>query len=89
MTDLTGSLDRLYSLPDCAAGGPLHIVTDDYNVEDHHLDFCADQLAGGSWPDEVVELAAAILAELRRLTPPQRLAALGGGEEVIQTRVSY
>lgn len=68
-------LDRLYAMPDCAAGGPLHIVTDDYNVEDRHLEFCADRL--GEWPAATRKVAEAILSELRKMPVGEREAALG------------
>lgn len=31
---------ELYSLPNCGAGGPLHILLDDNNYDDHSLEFC-------------------------------------------------
>lgn len=33
-------------------GGNCHIVTDDWNLEDHHIAFCVDQVAAGGWFDE-------------------------------------
>lgn len=31
---------KLYEHPNCASGGNLHIVTDDWNLEDSNLAFC-------------------------------------------------
>ena len=45
MTALQTLVERLYALPNCALGGPLHIVVDDYNVRDSDLDFCEGELA--------------------------------------------
>lgn len=33
-----------YQLPGCGVGGPLHIVLDDLNVEDEHIQWCVDHL---------------------------------------------
>jgi hypothetical protein len=62
-----------------AVGGPLHIVTDDYNVEDTHLDFCADWLAKSTDEDyssTVRRVSAEILAMLRPMTPAERAVAV-------------
>lgn len=32
--------EELYGLPNCGAGGPLHILLDDNNYDDHSLEFC-------------------------------------------------
>lgn len=76
MSALPRALDLLYSLPGCAAGGPLHIVIDDGNVDDHHLDFCAEQMAADEWEVEVVEACEAVLALLREVPAQRRLAAI-------------
>lgn len=34
----------LYGIPACGVGGPLHIVTDDYNLETHHIVWCLEHL---------------------------------------------
>ena len=35
-------ISALYNLPGCSTGGLCHIVTDDYNLEDHHIKFVID-----------------------------------------------
>lgn len=67
-------LDETFS-----SGGYAHIVTDDYNVEDRHIDSCiADALAKAPpWndiSDGVLELAA--LRALRPLSVDERYSAL-------------
>lgn len=78
-------VDELRSYPSCGVGGPLHIVTDDANVEDHDLDFCAreidthwsiDDAASGD-REQIQELAREILERLRPLSERERLVALG------------
>lgn len=60
---LHGAIDELYDYPGCSTGGPLHIVTDDGNVKDAHLEFCEEQL--GEWPTDVQETAYGIIDLLR------------------------
>lgn len=38
--DIRDMVKAFYEKPDNAAGGVLHITTDDYNIEDHHIEFC-------------------------------------------------
>lgn len=73
-----------YALPECGAGGPLHIVTDDTNVEDHSLDFCERELVNPdpvtSWhrmgnPAEVRRQGQAILTALRAMSECERAVA--------------
>ncbi len=33
-------VEQLYEHPNCIVGGNLHIVTDDWNIEDSNLEFC-------------------------------------------------
>lgn len=40
MVECAELVHRLYQLPGCGVGGPLHIVTDDENIDDDHLAFC-------------------------------------------------
>lgn len=35
-----------------AVGGNLHIVLDDWNIEDESLAFCAEQIANKGWKDD-------------------------------------
>lgn len=43
---------ELYEHPRCGVGGNLHIVTDDWNLEDGSLAFCAAQVARGGHPED-------------------------------------
>jgi hypothetical protein len=44
MRHLQHAIRDFHTIPGCETGGPLHIVTDDGNVEDRNLDFCFDAL---------------------------------------------
>src|ERR1700742_1403671 len=35
-----GLIAALHQLPNCSMGGPLHVVTDDQNIDDDTLDWC-------------------------------------------------
>lgn len=54
-------------------GGPLHIVTDDGNIEDHHLVFCYRWLHEKKYSAYITSTCKAILHELMLLTEAQRL----------------
>lgn len=67
-------LDETFS-----SGGYAHIVTDDYNVEDHHIDLCVKDAEAKTPPwnefsDGTLELAA--LRAMKALTIPERYSAL-------------
>jgi hypothetical protein len=75
---------HLYRLPGCEnAGGPLHVVADDFNVEDHHLKFERDWLDradeadyyGAAWP-EIRRTAEQILDLFDGLNRGQRATVL-------------
>ena len=40
-------IDWFHAHPDCAVGGPLHIITDDTNVDDGSLNFCRQTVEAG------------------------------------------
>lgn len=62
-------------------GGNLHIALDDNNLEDHHLAFCAAQIASGGYPgrDTPEQLAAddACCKALQAMSYEERVSALG------------
>jgi hypothetical protein len=69
MLECAAYIAAMYAHPDGATGGPLHIVTDDFNVADDNLAFCRKSLDDG-WPphedvypdaEHVVTLAGWIL----------------------------
>jgi DNA repair photolyase len=67
----------LYALH--SAGGRAHIVTDDFNVDDEHVEWCLRDLAeNGAREDDqaMVRLSRATLEALRPLTRLQRIAAV-------------
>jgi hypothetical protein len=68
-------VDNLYI--EHSAGGPLHIVTDDGNVEDHHLVFCYRYLHEEEQVKDyeafTLLLCKSILHELMLLTEAQRV----------------
>lgn len=75
---------HLYSLPECAVGGPLHVLTDDFNVEDGTLDFCADGIKD-HWsvqrvePIDAVDIATTatkIIELTRSMTIEERITVL-------------
>lgn len=53
--DLVVAIGDWYEIPLCSVGGPLHITTDDNNVDDRSLDFCEENLEryrrGGGYKD--------------------------------------
>mgnify|MGYP005993114239 CR=1 FL=1 len=65
-----------------SVGGKLHIILDDFNIEDEQVAFC-EEVPGKT------EAETACLVELRRMTQAERCASLGlldgcwkrGGEE--------
>lgn len=64
-------VDELYS--EYSTGGPLHITTDDGNVEDHSLVFCFQQVHNGQYPEHIQNICVGILHELMLMTEPQRV----------------
>lgn len=73
----------------CASGGPLHIITDDANLDDCWLEVEPDRynkrVWGGhgvgwrtldeiEWPPEVIRICDRILELLRDMSEPQRYA---------------
>lgn len=64
----------IYDHPGGGAGGPLHIILDDANLDDGSLDFCQEKL--NEWkPDADEDMKAiclAMLQALRLLTHAQR-----------------
>ena len=74
--DLNSLLTALYDTRQGGTGGPVHIVTDDLNVEDRHLDFCQRECEDPFWTWEVTMLSLKILAVLSPMTSAEREAAL-------------
>jgi hypothetical protein len=78
----------LKTFPNCASGGPLHIITDDDNLDDHWLQDEPDRYnkrvftkpAGWTvtdeieWPPEVIAICQRILELLREMPEAHRYA---------------
>jgi len=69
------SLNRcLHEQAEGGIGGPLHVITDDGNLEDHHVLGCLQDLDGDTSSTVVVRvLCREMLRILCLLTAPQRL----------------
>jgi hypothetical protein len=78
--EIVEMINKLYSLPDGFTGGPIHVVTDDWNVEDENVQGCLFQidedLTNGVWSRLTCELARRIGELLLPLTEDQRSAVL-------------
>lgn len=77
-------IHALYELDGCSCGGPLHIVTDDGNIEDCHIRWCIDELDGwmeqwyeGTQPKAVRLVALAVAYGLLGLDETGREIATG------------
>lgn len=58
-------------------GGPLHVATDDYNLDDESLAFCRARVAEGDYRPGTAEIASRILDLLGPMTLAQRAVSLG------------
>lgn len=74
VTAAAAEVTALYQLPDCEAGGPLHVIVDDTNVDDHFLE---DDAIGSAedWTEQALAQANKVLAALRPLTRVERAVA--------------
>lgn len=72
------TIRAVYNAPGGLAGGNLHIVIDDYNVEDEHLEFCAARHAEHVGTDDpaLVDAEARCIDALRPLTEEERVSAI-------------
>ena len=62
------------------AGGYCHIVTDDYNIEDHHIDFCLKEAIEGEDDidhKDMREVSILLLCLLRLMSEDERKETLG------------
>lgn len=78
---------ELKTHPRCASGGPLHIITDDDNLDDHWLQVEHDRyfrhrwngfkwevVPVFDWPPEVIRICDRILELLREMMEAERYA---------------
>lgn len=73
----------LYECTSATTGGPMHVFTDDYNVEDDILDGCEEATKGHHWSDDerpdwdLVRAISVRMIELARpMTEAERAVAL-------------
>lgn len=78
------AVEALYDHPSGIVGGALHVVTDDWNVDEGSLDACRARIGAiekeARYPDDPPGLTAleqAAFDALKVLTPAERTAALG------------
>ena len=77
--------NALYDLEGCGAGGPAHIVLDDTNVEDDHLDYALEYARDTehiTWTPEAIAATDAVIAALRPLTLLERAVVSVWHEEI-------
>ena len=72
------SIEELYDHPDCCVGGYAHIVTDDWNVDDCHIDFCIKEAEKGEYDidEEGRQLCLSVLQQMKELSEDERYSAL-------------
>jgi hypothetical protein len=83
----------VYGFPDGVCGGNLHIVTDDWNLDDNDIEFCrnavADKISGRDDDDfasdpEQLKAEAACIGALAELPMAERLSAMALSEGFIE-----
>lgn len=77
--------NALYDIEGCGAGGPAHIVLDDTNVEDDHLDYALEYARDTehiTWTPEAIAATDAVIAALRPLTLLERAIVCVWHEEI-------
>lgn len=62
--------------------GGCHIVREDWNVEDEHIDFCM------TWP-ETTDAERAVLTQLKALDEDQRYAAMAVADACIDYEATF
>lgn len=69
-------------------GGPLHIATEDYNLDDDHIAFCYK--AAHEWPEEPIRtIGIAVAHELLLRSVQERAALFGFSPETYESYHSY
>lgn len=78
--------EQLYAF--APVGGNCHIVTDDWNIEDSHIEYCQRQVAEGGWLDwrtgkhynnnpAQLAIEKELLDLMRPMSEAERASALG------------
>ena len=93
MKEVAGYIHALYEIPDGGTGGPLHIFTDDDNVEDSNLAFCRKEVQkwseGQHYADDpkaavrIALLGGWILDLAEKMTLPERAVAVSLGHGIL------
>ena len=73
--ELFKMINAYYAKPGNCTGGSLHIVLDDDNLEDHHVDFCIQ------WAKDANDADGVALGEAIRQIPEARRIELLGPTE--------
>lgn len=81
---VVGLINDLYQL--APTGGPLHVVVDDWNVEDGDLTVHQTYRADGSawYPPEVIALAEQVAGLMRGMSTAERLSTLAHQEGILE-----
>ena len=70
----------LYEFEGCVVGGPLHIVVDDFNIEDSNLDFCEERLPFPIIPEyddpAITRISSEIISLMRGMDARERTTVL-------------
>jgi hypothetical protein len=75
--EIVGLIQELYSQPGGGVGGPLHIVTDDWNLKDGNVEFALRSAAEDpDWTAEIRDLSRRIAERFLSLSESQRAAVL-------------
>lgn len=76
-------IDEVYEWS--CAGGHLHIVVDDWNLEDENIEFCIGEMDKNSHelPPEAIEAERKCAAALMALSEDERYSAMAIHEEFI------
>ena len=87
MLEAAAYIGALYAAPSGGTGGPLHVVTDDFNVNDHNLFFCRNYIVewepyGEGKDEERVRLLSAwILDLLEPMSEVERSVSIALGHD--------
>jgi len=69
---------------DCPAGGDLHIVIDDWNIEDRHVDFCMKELETSEYHQDIVDAERKFLELFKAMSENERAGCLALADGFIE-----
>lgn len=75
VAEVTRLVTDLYGMDDCAVGGPLHVVVDDWNLDGPITPYWF-----GEESAELAEFVTALAAKMTALTVDERLSAMAHHE---------